>query len=143
EAALYNAGARVARGDILLFSEGHVVATAGVVRQVANYFDSHAVAAANLPGGHVSSTPMAKLDQLLFEQECGDRRALGDWREVGLRGFAVRASVFRALGTFDESYLRTAESAFAIRMVETGQPIGRVPNATVLHGNIRSLGSLA
>ncbi len=143
EAVLYNAGARAARGDVLMFSEAHVLAEPGAVAAIRRHFATTADAAASPATAHETPTASAQLDAGLFEHELPAMRALGAWRCVSLRGFAIRTPVFRALGLFDEAYGRFAETALAIHLVERGWRLGQIAGAAIRHVDTASPGHVA
>jgi hypothetical protein len=133
EAALYNAGARVARGDLLVFTEAHVLAQPGAVAAVQKHFTTCADSAACLATVHHTRSLLAQVDARLWELEAPAVQALGMWRHVSLRGFAIRARVFHTFGRFEEDYGRFAETALAVRLDAAGCRIGFIADAVIGH----------
>lgn len=133
EAVLYNAGARSARGDLLVFTEAHVLGQPGAISAIRKHFTIHADEAACLASAHLTRTPMARLDAWLSDQETPAMQALGTWRCVSLRGFAIRTRVFHNFGRFQEVLGRFAETALAVRLDSAGCRIGFIPEAVVGH----------
>jgi hypothetical protein len=133
EAVLYNAGAKAARGEVFVFSEAHVLAKPGCVDAIRDSFDKREVDVGCLASTHHTRTLLAELDARLGEQEASALQALGTWRQVGLRGFAIRAELFRAFGGFEESYNRFAETVLAVRLDAAGCRIDYLEEAIIDH----------
>lgn len=142
EAYLSNLGARAAISDWLVFSESHVLPTANAVANLCRQLKSTTCDAANLGSIHRTRSHLARIDAELFERENSALRSLGLWRTVGLRGFLIRRSLFHALGMFNESYNRFAETALAIRLVENGYELQDFSDVVLEHCDTDSISEL-
>ncbi len=142
EARLYNFGAQQATTDWIVFSEAHVVPCSDTVAKLCHRLQSTRCDAAVLGSIHRTRTHFARVDASLFDQENDSMRALGLWRMVGLRGFLIRRAVFQALGTFNEEYLRFAETALAIHIVERGYQLAEFPEVVTEHYDTDSVREL-
>lgn len=142
EAVLYNAGGQATSADWLLFTESHVLPTANTLAAFRRELANSRADAAVLGSTHRARSRFSAVDAALHEQESDSMQALGLWRCVGLRGFAIRRSVFEALGCFNARYFRFAETALAIHLVDQGYQLESFPNATVCHVDSDSLGEI-
>src|SRR5262249_32658719 len=122
-----------------VLTEAHVLASVGTVAAVPRHFATRSEVAACLASSHQTRTVLAEVDARLAEREAAAMRAVGAWRQVGLRGFAIRADVFRAFGRFDEAYDRFAETALAVRLDGAGCGIRYLEDAVVAHVDSDSL----
>ncbi len=144
EAVLYNAGAVAALGEWIVFTESHVLPCDGTVAALFRRLihGTTSVDAAVLGSSHGIRSRFAAVDAELCERESSQMRALGLWRAVGLRGFLIRQSVFKALGTFDERYFRFAETALAIHLIDRGYRLEEFADVVVQHFDTDSLSEL-
>ncbi|MFN0019081.1 MAG: glycosyltransferase family 2 protein [Pirellulaceae bacterium] len=133
EALLYNAGAKAATADWLVFSESHVVPCAGAAAALCHRLLDPDCDAAVLGSVHGIRSRFAAVDAELCNRESSAMRGLGLWRAVGLRGFAIRRETFNSLGRFTEEYFRFAETALAIRLVESGHQLEEFPDVALEH----------
>jgi hypothetical protein len=139
EAELYNAGARATDAKWLLFTESHVLPTAETVHKLKQRLQQTTAAAAVLGSSHLARSRFSAVDAALHECESPSMHSLGLWRCVGLRGFVVRRYVFEQLGGFNTRYFRFAETAFAIRLTESGHHLVAFDDVVVQHVDSDSL----
>lgn len=142
EAVLYNAGGQATSAEWLIFTESHVLPTANTLAAFRRDLAASSADAAVLGSSHRTRSRFSAVDAALHKQESESMRALGLWRCVGLRGFAIRRSVFEALGCFNEHYFRFAETALAIHLVDQGYQLESFPNTAVCHVDSDSLGEI-
>jgi len=133
EAVLYNAGAKAATADWLVFSESHVVPRPEAASVLGHRLLDPDCDAAILGSVHGIRSRFAAVDAELCDRESSTMRGLGLWRAVGLRGFAIRRETFNSLGRFTEEYFRFAETALAIRLVESGHQLEEFPDVALEH----------
>lgn len=142
EATLYNAGAAAATSNWLVFSESHVLPEEGAVAALEKRFMADDCDAALLGSTHGVRSRFSRVDAALGDKESSQTKAMGLWRTVGLRGFAIRKEVFASLGTFNEEYFRFAETALAIHLVDRGFRLSEFNEVKLRHYDIDSLGEL-
>jgi hypothetical protein len=133
EARLYNAGAKVAAADWLVFTESHVVPCPGAAAALCRRLFDPECDAAVLGSVHGIRSRFAAVDAELCDRESSAMRGLGLWRAVGLRGFVIRRETFNSLGRFTEENFRFAETALAIRIVESGHRLVEFPDIILEH----------
>ncbi len=142
EAQLYNLGARAAISDWIVFTEAHVVPGPEAVALLCRRLKSTSCDAASFGSTHRMRSHLAHVDAALFERESDAMRTLGLWRTVGLRGLVIRRDLFQSLGTFDEEYLRFAETVLAIRIVEGGHKLEEFSDVVMEHFDTDSVQEL-
>lgn len=103
--ALYCAGANAARGDILLFSEDHVIAEPNCLQSVQSFFHERNVEAATLSWGCISKTVFAKAEERYNDLDRAQIESGSEsWNRVRIRGFAIKKALYENIGGFNESY---------------------------------------
>jgi hypothetical protein len=133
ESGLWDAGARTARGRVLVLTEGHTVPQPGCL----------AAAVAALEGGldvacfesrAPGLTAAAWLEDVVFQEWFERRVDDGDPRAVSLRGVALRAEMYaRAGGLQGQVHETFADRLLAARLANAGARIGRASGAVVDH----------
>jgi hypothetical protein len=156
EMELYQAGARAARGDVLLFTEAHCLAEPDAAEALLRRFaepwtatppragtaGAAGPAAAQLAGEPLASNAFAAFETRLLRD--GLRAHPDDaWRRVSLRGFAVRRAAWEAAGGFATGCGRLAEAILGVRLLRLGWRIDDCPEARVRHGNCSRARDLA
>jgi hypothetical protein len=153
EMELYQAGARAARGEVLVFTEAHCLAepdaAAALLRRLAEPWTAAppragaaGPAAAQLAGEPLASNAFAAFETRLLRD--GLRAHPDDaWRRVSLRGFAVRRAAWEAAGGFATGCGRFAEAILGVRLLRLGCRIDDCPEARVRHGNCSRARELA
>jgi hypothetical protein len=142
EIELYQAGADAARGELLLFTESHCVPDKGTAEAVVRFFTEERASAGTLRSAHISNGGLSGLEARLTREESMGRTRAGAWSWVSLRGFAIRAPVFRGLGGFRTELERFAETALGIELVRRGVAIPTIPDAVVSHADCVSVREL-
>jgi hypothetical protein len=135
EMELYQAGARAASAELLLFTEAHCLAEPDAAEALLRRFAAPgAPAAAQLAGEPLASNAFAAFETRLLRD--GLRAHPDDaWRRVSLRGFAVRRAAWEAAGGFATGCGRLAEAILGVRLLRLGCRIDDCPEARVRHGN--------
>lgn len=146
--ALYNCGARAAKGSILIFTEGHSIPAESALRELVSFIEDTGYDGACFASVPLNSdTVMKRAKERLFSRN--DRRLLSDpthWRKIASRGFALRKSAFDLLGGFDDRYRLFTERVVSRRIYETGISIGYAEKAIVKHldaGDLRLTGAMS
>jgi hypothetical protein len=145
ELELHDHGARAARGEWLLFTEGHTVAEPDCLSALLGYLadreSSHAGAAIrSLPDG--SSNPISKCERRWYADGFDEWSREGDWRKVTMRGFALRRQAYLDAGGFEHRVGCFAETALAATLADRGDHLGYAPAAAVKHYDATELGPL-
>ena len=153
EMELYQAGARAARAEVLLFTEAHCLAepdaAAALLRRFAEPWtapppraEAAGPAALQLAGEPLAPNAFAAFETRLLRD--GLRANPDDaWRRVSLRGFAVRRAAWEAAGGFATGCGRLAEAILGVRLLRLGCRIDDCPEARVRHGNCSRARDLA
>lgn len=136
--ALYDVGARAARGDILLITEDHCVAEAECVTEVLRFFATHAEEAASIRAGHINHTEMARMEECAYERNLPLWLASDCWDKVRVRGFAIRRDLYFATGGLPGRYDHFAETVLAARLHGGGHKVGFIEKPCVRHVNTPS-----
>ena len=141
-AAARNYGARVARGDILLFTDADCAPAPNWIERMLAPFADPTVAGAK--GEYRTRQP--ELIARFVQQEYQDRydRMVGQPQIdfVDTYSAAYRRQLFLAAGGFDPTFPTASveDQEFSFRLAEQGHRLVYVPGATVYHQHDRSLG---
>ena len=133
ESGLWDAGARTARGRVLVLTEGHTVPQPGcLAAAVAALEDGLDVACFESRAPEL--TAAAWVEDVVFQDMFERRVDHGDPRAVSLRGVALRAELYaRAGGLRGQVHECFAERLLAARLANAGARIGRASGAVVDH----------
>jgi glycosyltransferase involved in cell wall biosynthesis len=134
-AALATQGARLARGRILLFTEGHCELARDTVRELVAFFDTGEHDAACLSYAGRSRNAFGRMEQRQFDEWFAGWRQPGDWRKVLFRGFGVLRRVYREVGGFESRYGLFADRALAAALDAREYRTGWAERAAVIHHN--------
>lgn len=143
EMALYGAGARVAAGKWLLFTEPHCLADPHCVRALTEYVDAGRFAGAcvrTLPTEERSR--VARMEAWMYLEDARLWTQENDWRKFTKRGFLLSRSAYEDVGGFDASHLRFAEITIAAKLRRKGYRLGFAPQAVITHYNSTKLWEL-
>jgi hypothetical protein len=143
EIAFYVAGARAARGRLLLFTESHCIPSSDAALRLREFFERRHGCAGWLESDCVASNAWGRMEARLYDTEKRNRRDPDDWRHVSLRGIAVTRNDFERAGGFDTAFGRFAEGVLARRLQEMGVRFVAVPGPLVCHVNCTSFRELA
>lgn len=141
--ALYDAGARAARGTWLLFTEPHVEASPDCIGALLDHTTAHGLA-----GACVRTLPQAdrsragRMEARMYLEDIAGWTQDGDWRTFTKRGVLVSLEAYLDAGGLDAGRLWFAETALAQRLHERGHRVGYAPAATVRHQNSTDLREL-
>lgn len=136
-AAARNHGARLAKGDILFFTDSDCVPRLDWISTMLPYFDSSEVDVA--AGSYGIANPESLLARCVHQEIVYRHDTLmGEWIDVfGGYNVAVRAAVFRAIGGFDEGYRFPSgeDNDLSYRLCQAGRKIRFVKQAKVDHAH--------
>lgn len=134
EAALYAAGVAKARGDWVLFMEGHTALEADCCRTIDAYARAHPGASmAWAPRFNHDTTPLGRL-VTLHNLRHERRAATAGTFSLGANSI-IRRDVLARLGGFDPRYQRFAETAILRRAHADGIDVGRIDKPLATHFN--------
>ncbi|CAN5894267.1 hypothetical protein BH11VER1_BH11VER1_01690 [soil metagenome] len=136
EMALYDAGARAAQGQWLMFTEPHCVAQADCLSELLVLVRAKELAGAcvrTLPTEEPSRTALMEARMYLEDAEIWTRE--NDWRKFTKRGTLVRREAYLQTGGFDAEQLRFSEITLAAKLHHAGHRLGFAPRAAITHYN--------
>lgn len=134
EAALYATGVARARGDWVLFMEGHTTLEAECCRTIDTYIRAHPHATmAWAPRFNHDTTPLGRL-VTLHNLRHERRAATAGTFSLGANSI-IRRDTLARLGGFDARYQRFAETAILRRARAAGVAIGRIDRPLATHFN--------
>jgi hypothetical protein len=130
----YNAGARAARGAVLLFTESHVKAAPDCIQQVLWHFEHSADDCIAVASDGLDENRFAGQEQIIYEEALPDRIARG-WNLCTVRGFAVKRASFEQAGGFASRYGHFSELLLGAALAHLGARLSYAPLARVSHFN--------
>lgn len=133
-----NAGARVARGQVLAFCDADDVVAAGWLDALVAELQTADIVGGRLDIDHINAPQFAAARPRTMTSTLN--RAGGFLPFVPTGNFAVRRSTLEALGGLNESYIRSHDVEFSWRAQIAGLTLGYAPNA-VVHYRYRATGS--
>jgi GT2 family glycosyltransferase len=134
EAALYAAGVAEARGDWVMFMEGHTALEADCCRTIDAYVRAHPHATmAWAPRFNHDTTPLGRL-VTLHNLRHERRAATAGTFSLGANSI-IRRDALARFGGFDPRYQRFAETAILRRARAAGVAIGRIDRPLATHFN--------
>ena len=138
-AAARNTGARVARGDLLLFTDADCAPTPNwVARMVAPFADSTVAGAKGVYRSDQKAT-VARFVQLEYEDKYDRMRSQERIDFVDTYSAAYRREVFWSVGGFDTSIAYVEDQELSFRLAKHGYRFVFVPDAVVYHRHANSL----
>ncbi len=135
----YNAGARTARGQILLFTESHVKADGSCIAEIIARFAKGDVDGLAVASGGINESRFAAQEQTIYEESLCDRIA-GGWNLCTVRGCAIERNAFQRAGGFLTQYGHFGEILLGATLRENGARLGYAERARVWHFNSGTFG---
>lgn len=137
---LYAMGGQASQASLLLFTEDHCIPRAGTVAAVLAHFDADPTAqAATLRATHINRNVVARMEQLINDEDSKLWNSPGHWNKVRIRGFAIRAQICLEAGGFDQRYSAFSEAILSARLHEMGVAVGEVAGGGIGHVNITNM----
>jgi len=130
---LYDAGARAARGEFVVFTESHCVPEPDFLIELDRRLQSERLDVACCRSMPTAYNALAVADADAFEGSYRLFRRDSDWRKINVQACAVRREAYFAAGGLPGRYGQYAEMVLADRLRSLGQRMGYVPGAAVWH----------
>jgi predicted dehydrogenase len=129
----YHIGAKLAKGQYLLFTEPHCVAEPQAISEAIRFFETR-----DLDGFCPRSVPLLTNDISRMESRMYEDGFIGwsraeRWEKVILRGFAIRSQIYFEVGGFNPRYGRFAEWLLAATLKQKGYRLAYAPGFGVNH----------
>jgi len=134
-AAARNHGARMARGDLLLFTDADCVPAPDWIAQMIAPFDAPAVVGAKGVYETEQSGLTPRFVQLEYQDKYDRMLGLSDIDFVDTYSAAYRRDIFLQMGGFDTSFpgASVEDQEFSFRLAEAGHRLVFAPQAVVRH----------
>jgi hypothetical protein len=142
-AAFYDAGVRVASGELVFLTESHCLPAPDCLEATDRFLARNP----HLAGAATNSRPAcenayARIDADTFYEGFREHIRPGDWRKMNVHGYAMKRAVFLALGGYRHEYGRFAEMLMAASLRDGGYELGYAEEAVITHHYRGSLGEL-
>lgn len=135
----YEHGVRAAQGRLLLFTEDHVRADPGCVREVLAFFEGSRARAAFLRSDDISTNRFARHEAQLYARQLQEVWLKpGCWDRMHLRGCVIDRELLHAAGGFPWRYGLFCSRLLASRIHRLNEPIEYCQRALIYHVNTRS-----
>ncbi len=134
-----NHGARLATGEILLFTDADCEPTETWIQEMCRPFENQADIA-GAKGVYLTRqrAPVARFVQIEYEEKYEQMRRLERIDFIDTYSAAYRREVFLANGGFDESFpgASVEDQEFSFRLAKQGYRLVFAPNARVCHSHV-------
>jgi hypothetical protein len=136
EFAVYDFGARLARGKYLFFAEAHSIGQPNCLSQMMRYLSE-----TRRPGAMCNSygewnSYIGRFQEVLFQREIKSFVADDFWHRIAMRGSAILRSIYIEYDGFQRKYLTFGDRALDINLFCNGVRLGYAVDAIVKHHNI-------
>lgn len=142
EIALYNIGARQARGEFLFFTESHCLADSNCLQEITDFLSEHDTVGVFCRSEGLSANWLAALEECLAEDRFKIRSQPDHWYKVAVRGFTIRRELYLAQGGFEAEFGLFAEPLLSARLHSQGYRLRYAEKAVVYHYNTTSFTEL-
>lgn len=127
-------GAKMARGEVLFFTESHCWPEPDVLEKAAEALRSHPEwAGFSCHSQRVTHNRLSTVEADLYEADIEYGMTQHPWRKILDQCFVVRREPYFAAGGFDASYGHFAEWLLAARFYQRGFAVGFLPEARMHH----------
>jgi glycosyltransferase involved in cell wall biosynthesis len=138
--AARNTGARLARGDILVFTDADCIADPNWLQAISNVLSDSEIQAVSGFAGGINANIWAELEQAKWEEFWTHQAEV---KRIDTRNFAIRASSLRRLGYFCDDVQSFADWELGARLHEAGAKVVFAPHVRVWHVNPLSLSDIS
>jgi hypothetical protein len=142
EMALYDTGARQARGEFLFFTESHCLGDPNCLQEITNFLIERAAVGALCRSEDLSTNWLAALEECLAEDRFKVRSQPDHWYKTAVRGFAIRRELYLAQGGFEAEFGLFAEPLLSARLHSQGYRLSYAEKAVIYHYNTTRLTDL-
>jgi hypothetical protein len=140
ERELLDYGARQARGELLVFTEPHVLAAPDFLHEMVTFLEStgHAGACCHSEGRYDNAIGRQAYRE--FVKSFRVWSAPGNSGKVLIHGFTIDRRAYLAVGGYPHQYQGFADTPLAMRLEQHGYSLGYAPRAKVCHVFLSHLG---
>ena len=139
ERELFDAGARQARGELLVFSESHCVAEPDFLIEMCRFLAGSGLAGACCQTVGSYTNAVGRIVCRDFEDDFRIWTRPEDRRKVIIHGFAIYRRIYLEVGGFEPPFGNFQDAALAARLAHRGHRLGHAARARVRHHYARSL----
>jgi glycosyltransferase involved in cell wall biosynthesis len=138
-----NLGAAQAIGEILAFTDSDCVVDAHWLQTITVTLQAETIAGVmGLTRGQVGQNRVAAYEQQMYEANLAGFTDVAQLRRIDTRNFAIKRSVFTALGGFNADLRFGGDMEYGARAHAAGYNLVYAPQLTASHANLEHLGVL-
>lgn len=136
----YEAGIEVARGQLLLLTEDHVVADEHCVGELLKFFEQTSASAAFLRAEHINHNHIGRNEGQFYDRQVKNVWLQpGCWDKVHLRAFVIDRDVLASMGGVPWEYGLFCPRLLSLYLRRAAIPIAYCSDAVVNHVNLWGL----
>jgi glycosyltransferase involved in cell wall biosynthesis len=136
-----NAGAELARGGVLAFTDSDVIVPPDWLADIDALFRDEACQAVTGPSSSLSDTPLARWIQAVDDGRWERLRGTNDHAVIDTRNFAIRREILERV-PFDASFRQAGDLDLGLRLHQSGVQVRIVEGLRVAHHHPDSLRAL-
>jgi len=141
--AARNTGARVARGNILAFTDVDVIVEKNWLFEIEKNFTNQDIDAVMGVCKGINRNIWAELGQRYYEIFVAQRKSEGkNLRKIDTKNFAIRKAVFLESGGFDNNFMNSEDLEFGLRLYDRGYKTVFSSGVKINHINASELGTI-
>lgn len=133
EYRLFNRGAEIATGEVLVIVESHCVAESDFLKHFGEAFQKSELQAARGTSIGVASDALEEYEKAVFEESFSRGLKETEWNRVLIHCFAIRKRVYEEIGGFEERWENFGPWVLGARLHQVGTTIELVEHAKVRH----------